>query len=46
MIYIHSEQFCHTVKAALYSILIQCSHYTEWVVNKSLNLQPWKHFPG
>jgi len=25
----------HTVKAELYSILIQCSHYTEeWVVNK------------
>jgi len=37
----HSEQFCHTVKVALYSILIQCSHYTEeWVVNKPLNLQP------
>ena len=37
----HSEQFCHTVKAALYSITIQCSHYTEdWVVNKPLKLQP------
>jgi len=36
----------HTVKAALYSILfIQYSRYTEeWVVNKPLNLQPWKHF--
>jgi len=33
--------YTHTVKTALYSILIQCSHYTEeWVVNKPLNLQP------
>jgi len=37
----HSEQFGHTVKAELYSILIKCSHYTEWVFNKPLNLQPW-----
>jgi len=43
----HSEQFCHAVKAALYSMLIPCSHCTEeWLVNKPLNLQPWKHFPG
>jgi len=32
---VYSEQFCHAVTAALYSIPIQCSHYTEeWVVNK------------
>jgi len=38
---IHSEQFCYTVKAAFFNILIQSSHYTEeWVVNKPLNLQP------
>jgi len=34
----HSEQFEHTVKAALFSILIKCAYYTEWVFNKPFKL--------
>jgi len=34
----HSEQFGHTVKAALYKILIKCAHCTEWVFNKPFKL--------
>jgi len=41
MTYIQSSFEIQSNKAALHSILIQCSHYAEeWVVNKLLNLQP------